>query len=110
MRKYVSDHLAGCFVCTFWDCLASRLLVFAFMEVVLHNGSSRLEIKPNVLISQCQPDSDKVNYFIELSVGWCVCNFLRACRDTNVKLVILTEITACGLRTGCKIQIISLCS
>lgn len=110
MRKYVNDHLAGWCVFTFWDCLASRLLVFAFTEVVLHNGFSRFEIKLNVFVSQCQPDSDKVNYFLELSVGWSVCNFLRACRDTNVKLVILTEITACGLRRGCKIQIISLCT
>lgn len=24
---------------------------------------------------QCQTDSDKVNYFIELSAGWFACNF-----------------------------------
>lgn len=51
MKKNVNDHLVGWFVYTFWDCLASQLLVFAFMEVVLHNGSSRLEIKPNVFVS-----------------------------------------------------------
>lgn len=93
-----------------WECLASQLLVFALMEVVLHNGFSRFEIKPSVFISECQTDSDKVNYFIELSAGLSDCNFLQACRDTNVKLVILTEITACGLKRGCKIQIISFCT
>lgn len=51
---------------------------------------------------------DKVNYFTELSAGWSACNFLRACRDTNAKLVILAEIRACGIKRGCKIQIISL--
>lgn len=80
------------------------------MEVVLHNGFSRFEIKPSVFISECQTDSDKVNYFIELSAGLSDCNFLQACRDTNVKLVILTEIRACGLKRGCKIQIISFCT
>lgn len=33
-----ADHLAGCFVYTFWDGLASQLSAFAFMEVVLRNG------------------------------------------------------------------------
>lgn len=77
MKKNVNDHLAGWFVYTFWDCLVSQLLVFAFMEVVLHNGSSRFEIKPNMFVSECQTDSDKVNYFIELSAGWFACNFLK---------------------------------
>lgn len=99
-----------CFVYTFWDCLASLLLVFAFMEVVLRNGFSRFEIKPSAFISECQTDSEKVNYFIELSAGWSACSVLQACRDTNVKLVILTEIRVCGLKRGCKIQILSLCT
>lgn len=55
--------------------LASHLLNFAFMEVVLHNSISRLEMKASVFISELS-DSDKVNYFIELRAGWFVCNFL----------------------------------
>lgn len=60
MKINVNDHLAGWFVYTFWDCLACQLLVFAFMEVVLHNDFSNPEIKPSVFISKCQTDSDKV--------------------------------------------------
>lgn len=78
MKTNVNDHLAGWFVYTFWDCLASQLLGFAFMEVVLHNDFSRLEIKPSVFISKCHTDSDKVNCFIELSAGRSASNFLQA--------------------------------
>lgn len=52
-------------------------------------------------------DFCKGNYCIWLGVKRTACNFLMACRDTDVKLVILTEIRACWIRRGCKIQIIS---
>lgn len=58
---------------------------------MLHNGFSRLESKLHAFDLKCQTDSGKVNYFIWLGVKRTACNFLMACRDTNVKLVILTD-------------------
>lgn len=63
---------------------------------MLHSGFSRLERKLHVFEdSWCQTHSGNVNYCIWLSVKRTACNFLMACRDTNVKPVILTEIRAC---------------
>lgn len=53
-------------------------------------------------------DYGRVNYCIWLSVKRSACNLLMSCRDTNVKLVILTQIRARWIKTGCEIQITTL--
>lgn len=80
----------------FRDPLAGQLVVFVFMQGgVLHRGLGLLKRKVHVCRIHSVRDFCKGNYCIWLSVKRTACNFLMACRDTDVKLVILTEIRAC---------------
>lgn len=113
----MNDHLAFWFVFIFWDCSACQLVFFfflnffVFMEVVcwtvvlteVREGCMRLKlhIVTQTLAKLITVYGSVKNGLLVIS-SWPV-------GTLNVKLVIfLTEIKACWIRRGCKIQITSL--
>lgn len=102
---YANDQLARWFVFILWD-WPDPVFFFVCMKgvcctvVSTDRRESCMCLKIHSVTVFC-----KGNYCIWLSVKRTVCNFPQACRDTNVKLVILTQIRACWTRRGCKIQI-----
>lgn len=110
-RECACEWSVGSLVCFYFSALLAQSgcgCFFVLMEGVCCTVIStdfRVTVRLKV---QCQADSGKRNYCIWLSVRRTTCNFLMPFRDTNVKLVILTEIWAHWISWDCKILIIAL--